>query len=84
MNLFTSNQLKDIECTEIVIETKFTNFNDYWKPFLGGQGPAGKFVQTLADPEKNLLKNNIKSKLLISSDKSILLQARAYAIKGIK
>ena len=84
VNLFTSNQLKDIECTEIMIETNFTNFDDYWNPFLGGQGPAGKLVQTLAESERDQLKSIIKSKLQVSTDEPILLQARAYAIKGKK
>src|SRR5207248_3439949 len=38
--LWTEAGLKAVSVGEIKIPTVFTGFDDYWKPFLGGQGPA--------------------------------------------
>ena len=82
--LFSSCGIKNIQTAEIDIETKFTNFEDYWKPFLGGQGPAGDYVQSLDNKEKNELRDEIKRSLPLSLDGSINLIARAFAIRGTK
>ena len=39
-DLFATSGLKGVELTAIDILTSFTDFEDYWRPFLGGQGPA--------------------------------------------
>ena len=38
-DLFTSAGLGNVEVTAIEILTPFADFDDYWRPFLGGQGP---------------------------------------------
>jgi hypothetical protein len=38
-----------IETAPLDIITRFADFDDYWCPFLGGQGPAPTFVQTLGE-----------------------------------
>ena len=38
--LFAGAGLEGVELTPIDIATEFADFDDYWKPFLGGQGPA--------------------------------------------
>ncbi len=32
----------------ITIELSFASFDDYWSPFLGGQGPAGAYAASLS------------------------------------
>ena len=39
--LFESAGLADVETTALEVERTFASFDDYWQPFLGGQGPAG-------------------------------------------
>ena len=39
-NLFASAGLEEAEVKPIDISTPFANFDAYWEPFLGGQGPA--------------------------------------------
>jgi hypothetical protein len=39
------------ELRAIDIATDFQNFDDYWSPFLGGQGPAPSFVMALSYEE---------------------------------
>ncbi len=80
---FLEAGLSDIETTYLDINTIFRNFEDYWNPFLGGQGPAPSYLASLNEDLQEKLKNNIHRKLVIKSDGSIKLLARAIAIRGI-
>ena len=84
IKLFTESQLKEIKLTELIIDTKFKDIEDYWKPFLGGQGPAGSFLISLNESDRKLIKYKIMKHLGISKDEPINLKARAYAIQGKK
>jgi hypothetical protein len=66
----------------IDIETHFADFEDYWKPFLGGQGPAPTYLMSLNESERKRLKNLLYERLPIQCDRSILLSVRALAVKG--
>jgi hypothetical protein len=46
--LFASAGLKGVEVVPIDIPTQFRSFDDYWQPFLGGQGPAPPMNATSA------------------------------------
>lgn len=81
-NLFEKAGFVNIETSSITIATNFQDFDDYWKPFLGGQGPAPGFVLSLDAVEKNKLRNALKARLPIESDGSISMVARAWAAKG--
>jgi ubiquinone/menaquinone biosynthesis C-methylase UbiE len=80
--LFENAGFIDIETSSIEITTHFRDFDDYWKPFLGGQGPAPSFVMSLNEAEKNKLRNALKSRLPTQPDDSISMVARAWAAKG--
>ena len=47
--LFKDAGLSGVEVRAIDVSTHFENFDDYWQPFLGGQGPAANYVATLAE-----------------------------------
>ena len=66
----------------IEIETLFNDFDDYWIPFLGGQGPAPTYLMSLIETERESIRNVIYKRLPIHSDGSIPLSARALAVKG--
>jgi len=80
--LFESTGLVDIKTSPIEITTHFRDFDDYWKPFLGGQGPAPSFVLSLDDDKKDMLRNILKARLPTEPDGSISMVARAWAAKG--
>jgi hypothetical protein len=63
--------------------TVFRNFEDYWNPFLGGQGPAGSYLVSLNKEQQDLLKNNLAKRLTIEKNGSIKLLARAIAVRGL-
>ena len=41
--------LRDVEVRAIDVPTRFRDFDDYWTPFLGGQGPAPAYAMSLTD-----------------------------------
>jgi len=79
---FQNADLSDIETTYLDIDTIFSNFEDFWKPFLGGQGPAPSYLHSLSEALQNKIKAKIRERITFESDGSIKLLARAIAIRG--
>jgi len=71
------------ESHEIVVPTVFANFDDYWTPFLGGQGPAPSYVKSLDDERLAELREVVRALLPIAADGTISLTARAWAVRCI-
>lgn len=65
------------------IQTVFRSFEDYWSPFLGGQGPAPTYTMSLGEAERRALRERRRADLPIAGDGSIPLTARAWAVRGI-
>jgi ubiquinone/menaquinone biosynthesis C-methylase UbiE len=82
--LFSSCGVNSIITKEIIIDTTFSNFDEYWTPFLGGQGPAGNYLQLHDEKKRKKIRDRVKEHLPISDDGTINLIARAFAIKGVK
>ena len=80
--LFQNAGFENIKTTAIEIDTPFINFNDYWRPFLGGQGPAPTYVMSLKETERERLKASLQEHLPIQADGSITMIARAWAARG--
>jgi SAM-dependent methyltransferase len=76
--------LSDVQVREIELPTVFRSFDDYWQPFLGGQGPAPGYLMSLAEPGRDRLRERLRSRLPIAPDGSISLVARAWAARGIR
>jgi SAM-dependent methyltransferase len=76
--------LRDVEVRAIDIPTVFRDFDDYWAPFLGGQGPAPSYVMSLSEERRAALRERIRSHLPIAADGSIALIARAWAVRGAR
>ncbi|HEX6634445.1 MAG TPA: methyltransferase domain-containing protein [Usitatibacter sp.] len=81
-DLFAGAGLEAVDVEPIDIETPFENFDDYWQPFLGGQGPAPAYAMSLDEAARSRLRERIKARLPVASDGSILLRARAWAARG--
>ena len=71
-----------MEVRPIDVPTRFRDFDDYWSPFLGGQGPAPGYAMSLSEERRNTLRDRIRSQLPVAPDGTIQLIARAWAIKG--
>lgn len=80
--LFAGSGLVEIEVCPIDIPTPFQNFDDYWQPFLGGQGPAPAYAMSLDATVRDRLRDRIRANLPTSANGSITLTARALAIRS--
>lgn len=63
----------------LTIEMAFTSFEDYWQPFLLGQGPAGAYVTSLSESDRHAL----QSRLHLRWADGLSLTARAWAVRGV-
>lgn len=67
----------------LAVSLPFTTFDDYWKPFLGGQGPAGAYIRSLPQPDRADLESRLRKRLLPKgADGPFTLRAVAWAAKG--
>ena len=53
--LFERAGLLDVETFAIEVPTRFRDFDDYWTPFLGRQGPAPGYVGRLDERQRHAL-----------------------------
>jgi SAM-dependent methyltransferase len=83
-SLFDGSALSDVVVTAIDVPTRFRSFEDYWSPFLGGQGPAPGYVASLPESNRAELRNRLQKRLAVERDGAIHLTARAWAVKGTK
>jgi SAM-dependent methyltransferase len=80
--LWADAGLDQVTVHAIEVATVFTDFDDYWRPFLGGQGPAPGYVMNLTEARRHDLRDLLRSSLPVSPDGSIPLTARAWAVQG--
>lgn len=81
--LFASAGLHEVDLTAIDITTPFASFEDYWRPFLGGQGPAPAYAMALDEIERARLRDRIQGRIPLQADGSISLTARAWAVRAV-
>ena len=80
--LFENSGLRAVEVIAIDIPTLFADFDDYWSPFLGGQGPAPAYAMALDSAIRQRLRDRLQQRLPVQADSSISLTARAWAVRG--
>jgi SAM-dependent methyltransferase len=81
--LWREHRLQKVSEGALIIQTRFSSFEDYWSPFLDGQGPAGVYVAMLAASERDQLRKRLRRRLLGDGrDGPIALRARAWAVRG--
>lgn len=74
--------LIDVQVHPIVVPTRFRDFDDFWTPFLGGQGPAPAYAMSLSEASRCALRDRIRASLPVAADGAIHLHARAWAVRG--
>jgi SAM-dependent methyltransferase len=80
--LFRDAGLDGVEVRPVEVPTRFRDFDDYWTPFLGGQGPAPGYAVSLDEPDRAALREELRRRLPVAADGSIPLVARAWAVAG--
>jgi SAM-dependent methyltransferase len=81
-SLWEQAALHDVSVVPIDIDTTFKDFDDYWSPFLGGQGPAPSYTMALGESARHELKTLLRERLPVEVDGSVRLRARAWAVRG--
>jgi hypothetical protein len=76
--------LRAVEVRGIAVPTRFRDFDDFWEPFLGGQGPAPGYCLALPPERREALRERLRRALPAAADGSLELSARAWAVKGLK
>lgn len=71
-----------VHCSPIVVPAIFEDFDDYWRPFTLGTGPAPGYVASLAPQARDRLRDLLDDSLPRRDDGSIALASRAWAVKG--
>ena len=82
--LFEAAGLGRVETRAIDVPSHFRDFDDYWTPFLGGQGPAPAYCMSLDEAGRTALRERLRQTLPRQPDGSIQLIARAWAVRGRK
>jgi SAM-dependent methyltransferase len=82
--LFRDAGLADVAGRPVEVPTRFRDFDDYWTPFLGGQGPAPGYALALDEGARAALREAVAARLPVAADGSIPLVARAWAVAGTR
>jgi SAM-dependent methyltransferase len=75
--------LAKLDSTAIEIPTLFKDFEDFWRPFTLGAGPAPGYCASLKPESRKRLKAKLRDTLPFAADGTIPLKARAWAVRGI-
>ncbi len=81
--IWVAGRLDEVETTALTVPAVFRDLDDYWDPFLGGQGPAGGYVASLDEPARERLRAALDERLPRAADGSIPLSVRAWAVRGV-
>jgi SAM-dependent methyltransferase len=81
--LFERAGLRSVEARPIEIATVFRDFDDYWSPFLGGQGSAPTYLASLSDGVREQIRAHLQARLAPAQGGPIALTARAWAVRGV-
>lgn len=76
--------LIDVTQAEITMRFEFEDFDDYWSPYLGGDGPIGEMVMSLTPEQRTVLEQKLRLIFLSNRpDGRRSFVAAAWICKGI-
>jgi SAM-dependent methyltransferase len=79
---FVDAGLNGVEVTALDTVAVFADFDDYWQPFLGGQGPAPAYAMSLDEDRRARLRDALRMSLPQDASGTIALDTRAWAVRG--
>ncbi|GAA5197590.1 class I SAM-dependent methyltransferase [Microbacterium jejuense] len=80
VDIFERAGLHDVTQSVVGCTVSFQNFDEWWQPFLGGVGPAGRYVATLDDAAAAQLERALRDEI---GDGGFEITARAWAAVGL-
>jgi SAM-dependent methyltransferase len=75
--------LGSIACEAIEALTVFRDFDDYWRPFTLGAGPAPGYCASLPPDKRERLREILRERLSVGEDGSITMKVRAWAVTSV-
>jgi SAM-dependent methyltransferase len=76
-DLWRTHGLQDVDEQPLTVDMAFASFDDYWQPFLCGQGPAGVYVSSLSESARHALESKLRA------DVDLTMRARTWAVRGV-
>ena len=80
VELFKASGLRDVEQSELVARVDYSSFDDWWKPFSFGVGPAGAAYAALGADQKERVRERCEALL---PPAPFELASFAWAARGI-
>ena len=74
--------LRNVEEAPLTVDMAFASFDDFWQPFLCGQGPAGAYTSSLPESPREELRARLRARF-VGADSGFTLEARAWAVRGV-
>lgn len=75
--------LSAVESGELAIRMEFRNFDDYWSPWLGGQGVVGAYAASLPADRRDRLLHHLRAAYLAGGEDGLRsFTATAWAVRG--
>jgi len=75
--------LHQVEVDDLEVSVTFADFDDYWSPFLGGQGPAPGYVAGLGTTDRIALEEHLRASMPLREEGPFSLVARAWVVRAI-
>jgi hypothetical protein len=83
-NLFAQAGFAQTERASITVRMDYADFDDYWAPLCGGQGPVGVYVTSLSETMRNRIRDAVlKAYCSGAPDGARSLTATAWAVRAI-
>ena len=80
---FVGAGLHGVTVSAIEIPMPFADFDDYWSPFLGGQGPAPSYAMSLDEAARSRQRERLRARFAAQQDGSTVFASRAWAVRGM-
>ena len=79
--LWAGAGLEEVQVGELTVEAEYVDFDDFWRPFLAGVGPAGAYCAGLDAGTQARIRDRCR-RLLGDPQAGFTLPARAWAVRG--
>jgi len=79
---FETAGLAAVAARPIDVTDRFSDFDEYWTPFLSGEASAPGYLASLPPDRQSRVREMIRTRLPIAADGSITLTCRAWAVRG--
>jgi len=81
--LWSEAGCREVSTRRLAVTTRFQDFDEFWRPFLGGQGPAPSYFASLDPESKTTLTAEVHRRVPIAGDASVTLEAVAWEVRGL-